>query len=112
MLVKGLSILAERPFLSFANSRPSQTKFTMLFVEKFGSYENLDLAMHMVISGKPLLTHDSSASSDNGASSYNIRFGIYPSISTDMANEFIAQRNVVNKIEPRVIEIKESDSTT
>jgi hypothetical protein len=117
MLVKGLSSLARPNLLNQLIGAPlAQTKAVMVFIEKLSPYDLPPILPEWVVTitiaidlcwENPLskLLVSSSGSSEGNSWEYETK--IYASITTDMANEFIAQKGVFNQLKPRIEEIIE-----
>jgi hypothetical protein len=127
MLIKGLSDFKERGIEeALIGVGPTATEALMIFVEKLGPYDVPRIILNEAEWATSILTAFDYKALDNpfthflksslwgspdeaGAGSKK-RFDIYAWISTDMANEFIAQRGIVNQLAPegpKVEEVKE-----
>jgi hypothetical protein len=117
MLVKGLSYLAQPDLLNqLLGAPPAQTKAVMVFIEKLSLYDLspvfpewfATIAIAICLDWEPPLSKllvSSSGSSEENSWKYETK--IYASITTDMANEFIAQKGVFNQLKQRIEEIIE-----
>ncbi len=121
MLIKGLSVSKELGIMeAFVKAGPIPTQTLMIFVEKLGPYDvprtisnmaewvfSALVALNYKAWNNPFSTLLSSSfvgSSDEGD---RTTFSIYAGISTDMANEFIAQKDIVNQLAPRGPKVEE-----
>lgn len=115
LLVKGLSNSAELGLCGEA-----LTQATIIFVEKLGPYDRRSRISNLAEWGEsiftaltykewdnPFSTNSSSSSRRNFTAPSKTAVGIFASMFTDNANEFIAQRGIVNHLEPKVEEVND-----
>jgi hypothetical protein len=125
MLIKGLSDSKERGVLEMlVNAGPTPTQSLMIFIEKVSPDDiprtisnmaewaySILVALNYDAWNNPFSEFLSLSAEPNSAGSSSRReSNIYAWISTDMANEFIAQKGIVNQLAPEgpiVEEIKE-----
>lgn len=110
MLVKGLNNFTE-----------THTEAIMVFVEKLSPYDLPPILPEWLMStliaiclywANPLSKKLESASLTRGRISQESNTTIYASITTNMANEFIAQRGVINQLNPQIVEVVDDNKST
>ncbi len=122
MLVKGLSHLAKHDLFDLLiGAPPAQTQAVMAFVEKLTPYDLPRMLPEWVVSiaagvifwwEDPFSRLLTSSSGSSKGVSHRSELVFYASISTDMANEFIAQQGVANQLNPRIVELETDDKDT
>ncbi|HEX4840373.1 MAG TPA: hypothetical protein VFU89_08035 [Rhabdochlamydiaceae bacterium] len=121
LMVKGLSHTKEHSLVRIKGTGPARTQALMVFVEKLGPYDihilikNMTERSFSIINALNFEAWNNPFSevllagegeSDDGSSSRTIN-GLYAYMSTDWANDFIAQRGVVNQLEPKSLSVKQ-----